>query len=351
VPVTANLKLGGTVMKKFKPLVVLVSFLVAVTLMIPTVLVLPYMEGKATGKLGEDLTQAPIKKTAASSADASVEVAVYRAAKGKIETVPMENYLVGVVAAEMPAEFNEEALKAQALTARTYIVNKMVTKESLGVPKGAEVTDTQLNQVYKSDDELKREWGIDYSWKRKKILDAVKATSGQIITYKGAPIDASFFSTSNGYTENSEDYWSGKIPYLRSVPSPWDLKSPKFTYQEVKTVSEFEAKLGVKIGSSSNIGTIIDRTAGNRVGKVNINGKILTGRDIRDKLGLKSSDFTWKRRGNDIIITTRGFGHGVGMSQYGANGMASEGKSYKQIVKYYYKGVQISSAQGMLAKI
>jgi len=338
-------------MKKFKPLVVLASFLVAVTLIIPAVLVLPYMEGKVNGKLGESLTQAPAKTTAATSADAAVEVAVYRASIGKIETVPMENYLIGVVAAEMPAEFKEEALKAQALTARTYIVQKMLTKDTIGVPKGAQVTDTILNQVYKSNAELKQQWGVDYNWKRKKIQDAVRATSGKILTYKGEPINATFFSTSNGYTENSEDYWPGKIPYLRSVPSPWDLKSPKFTNQAVFSVAAFEARLGVKLGSGSSIGTVVERTAGKRVGKVNISGKILTGRDIRDKLNLNSSDFSWDRKGNNIIITTHGFGHGVGMSQYGANGMAAEGKDYKQIVQYYYKGVQITSAQNMLATI
>jgi stage II sporulation protein D len=358
VPVTAkrhckNFTLGGTVMKKFKPLVVLVSFLIAVTLIIPAVLVLPYMEGKVNGKLGEDLTQAPenAKKTAATSADAAVEVAVYRAAQGKIETVPMENYLVGVVAAEMPAEFKEEALKAQALTARTYIVKKMLTKDSIGVPKGAQVNDTQLNQVYKSDNELKKIWGMDYSWKRKKILDAVRATSGQILTYKGEAIQATFFSTSNGYTENSEDYWPSKIPYLRSVSSPWDLSSPKFNDQKVFSVANFEAKLGVKLGSGNTIGKIVDLTVGKRVGKVDFNGETLTGKDIRDKLGLDSSDFTWNRKGDNIIITTKGFGHGVGMSQYGANGMAAEGKNYKQIVKYYYKGVQITSAESMLSTI
>ncbi|MBI0578064.1 stage II sporulation protein D [Neobacillus cucumis] len=338
-------------MKNFKPLIVLASILFAVTLLIPAVLVLPFAQGEANGKLGEDLTRAKAKESSTVSADSAVEVSVYRAAKEKIETVPLENYLVGVVAAEMPADFKEEALKAQALTARTYIVERLRSKKPLGVPKGAEVTDTQMHQVYKSDDELKREWGMDYSWKKKKVLEAVRATSGQIITYKGEPIDASFFSTSNGYTENSEDYWPDAYPYLRSVASPWDKNSPKFYNQQVVSVAEFQAKLGVTLGSGATIGKIIDRTAGHRVGKVDFNGKILTGKDIRDKLDLKSSDFTWSRKGDNIIIATKGFGHGVGMSQYGANGMAAEGKNYKQIVKHYYQGVQITSAQNMLATI
>jgi stage II sporulation protein D len=221
----------------------------------------------------------------------------------------------------------------------------------LGVPKGAQVNDTVSNQVYENNDDMKRNWGMDYDWKRKKILDAVRATSGQILTYKGEPITATFFSTSNGYTENSEDYWGGSYPYLKSVSSPWDKNSPKFYSQKVVSVRDFEAKLGVKLGGGSTIGKIVDRTAGKRVGKVDFNGKVLSGKDIRDKLDLRSSDFTWSRKGSSIIISTKGYGHGVGMSQYGANGMAAEGKNYQDIVKYYYQGVDITKADSMLATI
>lgn len=340
-------------MKKFKPLIVLASFLIAATLVIPAILVLPFMDGKASGKLGSDLTKTtPIQTESASpTADSAVTVAVYRSSLSKIENVQLENYLVGVVAAEMPAEFNEEAIKAQALTARTYIVKKMLTQDYIGVPKGAQVNDTTLNQAYLSDDQLRKNWGVDYDWKRKKILDAVRATSGQILTYNGEAITATFFSTSNGFTENSEDYWPNSYPYLRSVSSPWDKNSPKFNAQKVFSVRDFETKLGVKIGNSNKIGNITGFTAGKRVAKVDFNGKTLSGREIRDKLDLKSSDFRWERKGDNIIITTKGYGHGVGMSQYGANGMAEEGKNYKDIVKYYYKGVEVTSAENMLATI
>ncbi|WML41590.1 stage II sporulation protein D [Neobacillus sp. OS1-2] len=344
-------------MKKFKPLIVLASLLIALTLIIPAVLVLPFSgEHQASGKLGEDLTKKGGSQTKEANAtpqatDPAVEVAVFRSAKSKIETVQLENYLVGVVAAEMNADFKEEALKAQALAARTYIVNRLVNKDTIGVPKGAQVTDTQNNQVYKNDDELRKQWGADYEWKRKKILDAVRATGGQILTYDGKPIDALFFSTSNGYTENSEDYWPSKFPYLRSVSSPWDKQSPKFTSQKVLPVKEFESLLGVKIGAGSTIGKIVERTTGKRVGKVDFNGKVLTGKDVRDKLDLRSSDFAWERKGDNIVITTKGFGHGVGMSQYGANGMAEEGADYQEIVKHYYQGVEISPADPMLATV
>lgn len=337
-------------MNKFKPLIVLGSVLIALSLIIPSLLVIPFSEGKAIGKLGGRInSKAPPKRSVSlSKADEAIEVSVYRSRTKRIEKVPLEEYLVGVVAAEMPAEFKEEALKAQALTARTYIVNRLLSKDTTGAPKGAEVTDTPLNQAYESEDELKKAWGMDYNKKYKKILDAVRATSGQIITYDGKPIQAQFFSTSNGYTENSEDYWSGSIPYLRSVSSPWDENSPKFNGEIEFTVKDFENRLGVKIGTSGPIGKIIAHTAGKRVAKVDFNGKILTGKDIREKLGLMSSDFSWQRKGNMIVVTTKGYGHGVGMSQYGANGMAAEGKTYKDIVEHYYSGVQITSADSLL---
>jgi len=342
-------------MKKIKPLIVLASFLIALTLIIPAVLVLPFSgEHQASGKLGEDLTKASAKETKSTStadSDTAVDITVFRSSKNIIEKVSFEDYLVGVVAAEMPAEFKEEALKAQALAARTYIVNRLVSKDTMGVPKGAQVTDTQIHQVYMNDEEMRRNWGKDYSWKKEKVLEAIRATGGQILTYDGKPIDALFFSTGNGYTENSEDYWSGNFPYLRSVSSPWDKKSPKFSNQKVLSVKEFEAKLGVKIGSGSTIGKIVERTTGKRVGKVDFNGKVLSGKDIREKLDLKSSDFAWERKGENIVITTKGFGHGVGMSQYGANGMAEEGSNYKEIVKHYYQGVEITSAEPMMATI
>lgn len=342
-------------MNKIKPLIVLASLLIALTIIIPCVVVLPFSGAHQTsGKLGEDLTRASAKETKTApgvDSQTGVTVSVFRSAKGVTEKVPFEDYLVGVVAAEMPADFKEEALKAQALAARTYIVNRLVNKDTMGVPKGAQVTDTQIHQVYMNDAEMRRDWGQDYAWKKKKVLEAVRSTGGQILTYAGKPIDALFFSTGNGYTEDSEDYWAGSIPYLRSVASPWDKESPKFSNQKVITVRAFEAKLGVKIGSSSTIGKIVARTTGKRVAKVNFNGKVLTGKDIREKLDLKSSDFSWQRKGNNIVITTKGFGHGVGMSQYGANGMAEDGSDYKEIVKHYYKGVEIASAESMLSTL
>ncbi|MGX1901363.1 stage II sporulation protein D [Thermolongibacillus altinsuensis] len=323
-------------MKRIKPWIAVNFFLFTLILLIPTLLVWPFHDKK------EKTLQAETHAVKVQERDEpAVEVAVYRSKEKKIERIPLEEYVVGVVAAEMPAEFELEALKAQALTARTYIVKQLLNDQPIQLPKGANVTDTVMHQVYYSKEELKQMWGISYDWKIKKITEAVEATRGQILMYNNEPIEASFFSTSNGYTENSEAYWKNAFPYLKSVASPWDEKSPKFYDQTTMSVAEFERRLGVKLPTDGSVGKIIARTPGKRIDTVEINGKRLKGREIREKLELKSTDFTWARKGNRIVITTKGYGHGVGMSQYGANFLAKEGKTYEQIVKYYYQGVEI----------
>jgi stage II sporulation protein D len=316
----------------------------AITFLVPTLVVLPFSDDEASSELDEKTTKKPDKTALLED---SVEVAVFRASKEIIEKLPLEEYVIGVVAGEMPADFEIEALKAQALSARTFVVNQMLHKDE-SVPEGADVMDTVDDQVFKSANELQQQWGADYKWKMDKITQAVLETKGKILTYNGNPISAQFFSTSNGFTENSEAYWANEVPYLKSVESPWDKESPKFNAQKVIPVAEFQEKLGIALGGDGSVGTITDRTPGQRVGSVVISGKEFTGREIREKLDLRSSDFTWYRKGDHIVITTKGFGHGVGMSQYGANGMAKEGKTYEDIVTHYYKDVKITASDGIL---
>lgn len=335
-------------MNQLKPLIALVSVLFVVILMIPTLLVMPFGD-KVSGQLGEDL-QAEKKEEVLLPTGPTFEVAVYRSKLETIEKVPIEDYVVGVVASEMNASFEPEALKAQALAARTYIVKQLLNDEKLGIPEEADVGDTVLYQVYKSKEELKAQWGKDYEVHLRKIQDAVAQTQGKILTYENQPIEAQFFSTSNGYTENSESYWQNAFPYLQSVESPWDKESPRFYDQKTISISDFEKALGVKLGNDGTIGKVISRTPGKRVGEVEIGHKKFSGRQIRELLELRSTDFEWKRSGNNIVISTKGYGHGVGMSQYGANGMAAEGKNHEQIITHYYKGVQITSADAYITK-
>lgn len=338
-------------MSRIKPLVLLGAILFAIILLIPTLLVLPFTQEKHTLQVNKTTAPATVTQQNPTASEPAIEVAVYRSKTKKIANIPLEEYVKGVVASEMPAEFELEALKAQALTARTYIIRQLLGDEPISAPKGAVVTDTVMHQVYKSPEELRAAWGpANYDWKMARITEAVEATKGQIVTYNNEPITASFFSTSNGYTENSEDYWKNSFPYLRSVESPWDKISPKFKDKVVVSVADFEKKLGVKV-TSDKIGEIVSRTAGNRVAKVKINDKTFDGREIREKLELRSTDFTWKKQGNNVVITTKGYGHGVGMSQYGANGMATEGKSFKDIIIHYYKGTNISSAEPFLKDV
>ncbi|WP_019394813.1 stage II sporulation protein D [Priestia filamentosa] len=332
-------------MKRYKPLFITAAVLFTVVLIIPALLVVPF--GEKANEESMESVQPPKKETESASAKkkqnaTAVEVAVYRTETKEIEKLPLEKYVVGVVAAEMPAEFEEEALKAQALAARTYIV-KHLTSGSSNLPGKANVTDTVQDQVYHNRKELKKLWKGSYEEKIQKIEEAVEETTGEILTYNGDPIEATFFSTSNGYTDNSEEYWTNSIPYLKSVESPWDKKSPKFTAKKVISVEQFEKSLDVTLGDGEQIGQIISTTPGKRVEKVKFDNKTLSGKDVRTKLELASTDFSFERHGNEITINTKGNGHGIGMSQYGANGMAEEGKDYQDIVHHYYQDVSISS--------
>lgn len=335
-------------MRPIKYLATFAVILSCILFLIPSLLVLPFSQEKNGVKIEEETSEAPEETAPAKGPEP--EVAVYRSQEKAVEKIPLEKYVTGVVASEMPADFEQEALKAQALSARTYIVSHLMNGQGEDVPANADVTDTVNHQVYKSRAELKELWGQDYEWKMKKVAKAVKETSGEVLTYQKKPITASFFSTSNGYTENAEDYWDNPVPYLKSVASPWDSQSPKFTDQKVISAQAFQQKLGVTLQKGSDMGTITARTPGKKVAAVKIGGKEFTGREIREKLDLKSTDFSWEKKGSSIIITTKGFGHGVGMSQYGANGMAKEGKKYKEIVAHYYQDIEISEAGKLFEK-
>jgi stage II sporulation protein D len=312
--------------------------LVAMILVIPTIIVVPFISKGEV--LSQSIDREPQDQEQVQEDDSAVEVAVMRSQTSQIENVPLETYVTRVVAGEMPVEFEFEALKAQALAARTYIVNQMLyqTEEA-----SSNVSDTIQDQVYRDDVELREKWGKNYQKNLDKITEAVLATKGQIITYNNKPITPQFFSTSNGFTENSEDYWTNKIPYLRSVPSPWDEVSPYYLDQETFTIEEVEKALGIDLPTNEKLSIEATRTKSKRVGELNLAGNNFTGREIREKLKLRSNDFTIEQKNNYLIFTTKGNGHGVGMSQYGANGMAQEGKKYDEIIKYYYKDVEISN--------
>lgn len=283
------------------------------------------------------------------------DIHVYLSKEKRVEVVPFEMYIRGVVASEMPVTFQLEALKAQALAARTYIVKRLLDgrysdMKKWGTPaKGAMVSDTVEHQVYTSDAVLRARWGRAYEQNLAKVQLAVDATRGQIITYAGKPIYAAFFSTSNGRTENSEDYFKQKYPYLRSVDSSWDKNSPKYERVQSMTIADFLHRLSVYNKTTIAVSTtiaklplhIIKWTVGGRVAEITVGDKEFSGRQVREALQLASSDFTWQIQGKMILFTTKGYGHGVGMSQWGADLLAQQGKTALYIVQHYYQGVEV----------
>lgn len=263
-------------------------------------------------------------------------VRVYDEESGNISYVPIEEYVVGVVAGEMPIEFELEALKAQAVAARSYVMIQM----ERNVKKDYDVVDTVVNQVYLDKEHLMTVWKSSYTENINKVKMAVLETKGEYVSYNGKVAETLFFSTSPGVTENSEDVFTNKVAYLRSVESTWDEISPVYTTNTTYTLEEFYNLLNLDYSEDLNI-EITNKTSTGRIKKIKINDKELTGSYVCSKLGLKSTFFEIIKEDNKIIIKNKGYGHGVGMSQYGAQGMAKAGYTYQDILKHYYTGIEI----------
>lgn len=246
----------------------------------------------------------------------------------------LEEYIIGVVAGEMPASFEVEALKAQAIAARSYAMNKVnSSKETYDL-----VTDVS-NQVYITQDEMKKKWQSEYDYYYKKIKDAVLETKGLVMKYNDEIISAYYFAMSNGSTEDVSLVFGESKDYLQSVDSSWDENVKNFTVEINITKEEFCKKLD--ISCDDIIIKDIKRSETNRVNEITINNKKFKGTEVRSLLNLRSTDFDIEIN-ESIKITTKGYGHGVGMSQYGANEMAKNGSTYEEILKHYYNNIEIS---------
>ncbi len=271
----------------------------------------------------------------------NINVRVKRLSTNEIQIVPLEEYIVGVLAGEMPVYFELEALKAQAVASRSYVLKRLeYNKDS-----EYDVVDSVLNQVYLDDNYLKEAWGKDYVVNINKLRTAVNETIDEYLEYDGEIIDALFFSTSNGYTEDASVVFNLELPYLKSVESKWDAQtSSVFNSQKTVSLQEFYEKLGLEYKSELSF-NVLERSDTNRIIKLEINGNMLNATDVYNKLGLRSTDFNLTQVGTNVVIDTKGYGHGVGMSQYGALGMAKEGYNYMQILEYYYSGAEIKKIQ------
>lgn len=263
-------------------------------------------------------------------------VRIYRSDKNVIDVVPIEEYVLGVLAGEMPIDFELEALKAQAVAARSYVMIQMQRNNS----KDYDVVDTVMNQVYLDNQYLMEAWKNSYTDNINKIKTAVLSTKGEYVSYNNSVAETLFFSTSPGMTENSEDVFQNKVAYLRSVDSSWDTISPVYETKKEFTLVNFYKTLGLKYTDELNI-KVTGVTKTGRIKKIKINNIEFSGNDICSLLGLRSTYFNIEKSDNRVIIYNKGYGHGVGMSQYGAEAMALNGFNYKDILMHYYQDTEI----------
>ena len=246
----------------------------------------------------------------------------------------LEDYIIGVVAGEMPASFSLEALKAQAVASRTFALYKMESNKDY-------VLSTTINdQVYLTQDDMKNKWGNDYEYYYNRVKEAVLDTEGEVLTYNGKLASTYYFAISNGYTDDALTVFQEDRDYLVSVESPWDKDYQSYTSLYTMNKSDFCSKLEITCGDIQV--SQVNRADNHYVREVTINGKTFTGIQVFQKLNLKSTDFTITSKGDTVEIQTLGFGHGVGMSQYGAQGMANDGYLYRDILKHYYQNTEIT---------
>lgn len=323
-----------------KTLLAFIGFMLVVTIVVPTVIV-----------RGCNVAAPP--PAAAGSAPSGLTIRVFSVTDNKTIEMDLETYVKGVVAAEMPAGFQPAALQAQALVARTFAVRRMRIFGGSGCslhPDADVCTDPTHDQGWQSESQLRKTWGIfNYYRYWSKISSAVQATAGKIITYDGTPIDPAYHSTCGGHTENSEDVWTNAVPYLRGVACTTDTDSPRYKEELDFTMTQLEQAVGagagtlaVLKGANSKVVDVLSTTPNGRIKEVRVGDKTMTGAELRTALSLRSTKLTLTWNGDELHIVSQGYGHGVGLCQYGANGLAKLGRTCDEIIKYYYTGVEIA---------
>ena len=261
-----------------------------------------------------------------------------RFADGQIEQMDMDFYLTGVLLGEMPADFESEALKAQAVAARTYTAKAASTG---GKHKdGSLCVDPGCCQAYISEDSYLSQGGTEENLR--KVRRAVLDTSGCVLTYEGELIEATYFSCSGGSTEDAAAVWGTEYPYLQAVPSPGEEGAAHYSETNCFTKAQFEEKTGCTLtGNPSGWFEIEAYTKGGGIQSIQICGVGYTGTQLRQLLGLPSTAMTITAEEDIIKVVTKGYGHRVGMSQYGADAMAATGSTYSEILSHYYPGTQL----------
>ncbi len=288
--------------------------------------------------------EATVTETITDSPEQISTVKVMSANSNNITEMPLKEYLVGVVAAEINAAYHEEAIKAQTIASHTLLL--YVKEHKSNALKGADISDSSdTHQGYLSIDDQKKKWGDNFEKYHGKIEKCVEEVINLTLQYNGEYINAAFHAISNGKTENCADVWGGKFPYLTSVSSIGDKLSPAYQSQVTVTEKEFKEKLkNHNIIFSDDPKKWIEKITNTETGMVKtiqICGTTLKGTEFRSLFSLKSSTFTYEYKDKEFIFTVNGYGHGVGMSQYGSDYMARQGFNYKEILKHYYQGAEI----------
>lgn len=280
--------------------------------------------------------------------EAEETLSVYIKSEDKVVEMSKSQYLKEVVSAEMPANFELEALKAQAVAARSYLEARRAEYKRSGTPdehKGAEMcTDSTHCKAWISEGKRRESWGSEADSNWEKISKAVTETTDEVMTYDGEIISAVFHSTSSGRTENSKDVWGGDKPYLVSVESPGDKVSPKYKSEKEISLSEFKRIAEENIENVDFSKELVGDTARSEAGgilTISIGGVKIKGTQLRSIYDLRSTNVEISIEDETVFFDVTGYGHGVGMSQYGANYLAGEGKNYQEILKTYYTGIEI----------
>lgn len=292
-------------------------------------------------------TKSLIKETFTKVNEENKKIKVYISEEKTIKELDIEDYVKGVVAAEMPVSFNIEALKAQAVAVRNFTINRIRNK--CGNGNGADICDTVHCQVYIDKNKKIKEWGNNGQKNWSKLEEAVNSTKGQYMYYNGELVlNAQYFSASWGKTEDSKVVFGDSQPYLSSVKSLGDSLAPKYSTTsniDNKTfVNKIKNKYNISKLAEGNLSSnvkIASRNESGSVKSVSVCGKSISGVEFRKLFDLNSTNFTMTFSKNSVVVKCLGYGHGVGMSQWGANYMANDGKTYIEILKYYYSGVII----------
>ena len=267
----------------------------------------------------------------------------------KVVTLTDRDFLIRTLAMEMPATYHSEALKAQAVAAYTYYHRRREAQKIKTDPnlKGADfITPNENFPKNYTEEKLRERWGAKYDEYYQKIADAVEAVWGQVLTYDGKLIDACFHAVSNGQTETAKQVWGAEVPYLQAAASPGDTGATGYRSTATFTAEQVRERLAEETGITlsddpvqwfgkptlSDSGTVATQPVG---------GKKLAGTRIRTLFGLRSASFSVTYAEGVFTFAVRGYGHGVGMSQHGADCLAREGYSYTEILKHYYNGVTI----------